>query len=111
MTNLIQSALAGLVGAIIFVSLNNYSNVKSYGTIRLDEVISNNVQYIKTLDSLSVSEAQQMAGVFSHNLELSIEEISEEKRVILFLGRAVVSKIPDYTQSVIDRIESKRKEK
>lgn len=93
-------ALAGIVGAIVFSMSNNHFNApRGTGVVKLEEIIVNHLKFAADRE-LSGDRQEQLSTLFSQELKLAIEKVSERHRVTLFVSPAVVTGVPDYTHEV-----------
>ena len=98
------SLFSGLIGSVIFISLYTHTYQKSFGTVRMDQILRHHIEEYGKKE-LSSDERDMAAKKFARFLEATINEISQKERIILLVAPATVTKLPDYT----DRIETEIK--
>ncbi|MBF0315144.1 MAG: TrbI F-type domain-containing protein [Oligoflexia bacterium] len=97
--NILLSLLGGVLGSTLFMAIYNHTYDQSFGVIRMDKIMATHLNdYGKR--NLSSEEREIIAKKFSKVLEVTINQISNEERVILLVAPATVSKMPDYTERV-----------
>lgn len=97
--NIFLSLLAGLIGSVLFLSIYNRTYQKSFGIVRIDEIVGSHLKEYGS-KNLTQDERDQLAKRFAKSLEVTITQISENERVILLVAPATVSKLPDYTSRI-----------
>lgn len=98
--------LCGLAGAIIFTFGYNKLYHQSIGIVRIDQIISEHVQEIGKSE-LPKEELDDRAKRFGAALEDAISSVSSEYKVTLLVAPAVVTTMPDYTNSVRELIKQR----
>lgn len=99
MKNIVISAICGLFSAILFVSLNNYFNVRTIGVVKVDQVIADHLKQYSTKD-MTDEKRMELSQAFAKELDAAILEVSESEKVTLLVAPAVVTSVPDYTTHV-----------
>lgn len=102
MKNIVMALIAGVIGAIGFSLAHNALYARSFGVIRMDDVLATHMQEIAE-QSLSDVEKQVAGKLFAQALDQSVRELRAEG-VMLLVSPAVVTSEPDYTESVSSRI-------
>lgn len=107
--NIIISLIAGLISAILFVSIHNYYyRAPSIGAVKVDSIIKNHLsQY--SAQELSEEETERITKLFGAAVTDVIRITSKEYNVILFVDPAVVTDIPDYTEIIQEEIDKRVK--
>lgn len=100
---IIISLLSGIVGAMIFVTCHNYLYFRSVAVVKIDSVIA---WHLKEYGSREMSDEERTKASekFAHLLSDSITRIGKRDRVILYVAPAVISDVPDYTETIKDDI-------
>lgn len=107
--NMIASLFFGLIGSVAFVSIYNQVYQKSFAVVRMDKIVANHLnEYGKR--ELGKEEQSMAAAKFAKVLEFTINEVSQNEKVILLVAPAVVTKLPDYTSRVEQEIEKNMRE-
>ena len=103
MKNLVVSFLAGLISAVLFVALNNHFYAKTVAVVRVDKLIA---EHLKEYGEKDLSQEKRLAitEAYAKRLDKVINDISEQDNVVLLVGPAVVSPVPDYTDIVRQRV-------
>lgn len=100
---LFLSIISGFIGAFIF----NFAHSHFYGddiaVIEMDRILKTHIATRKDKE-YSEKKMNQMADKFKVALESTIEEVSSEFGVILVVGPAVVSDVPNFTDLIISRV-------
>lgn len=97
--NIAISIVSGAIGAVLFISLHSYLYRSSIGTIEINEILQAHLKKFGAKE-LSKEEKQDSIDKFSRLLQQTIQRISEEENVTLFVRKAVVSGGLDYTSYV-----------
>lgn len=103
MKNLVVSFLAGLISAVLFVTLNNHFNAQTIAVVRVDKLIA---EHLKEYGEKDLSQERRVAltEAYAKRLDGVIKEIGQSDNVILLVGPAVVSPVPDYTDIVRKKV-------
>jgi len=101
--NVAVSALSGVLAAVMFLVLQNHLYARSFGVIRLDQVISNHMREIAQ-EPLSEADSQRKGEEFAKALDQAIKEV-RDSGVMLLVSPAVVTDESDYTALVESRVK------
>ena len=95
------SLIFGLIGAVIFTSAHNHFYDQSYGVVRVEQILADQIQSFAN-SGIPAEDAAAQAERFAKTLESTIEQYSQDHNVILFVSKAVVSRsnVPDYTDII-----------
>lgn len=100
------SSLSGLAGAIIFTVMYNFYYAQSLGVVRIDELLGTHIS-AQGMMQMSQEEQQNSSENFARALDAAVKDVSEEYKVVLLVGPAVVSSTPDYTDIIKERISER----
>lgn len=103
--NLLISLVAGLLGAMLFIIVQNHIYGKTYGVIQLNKLLTQHIKEYsaKTTDKEKID---TLTAKYAAALEQAIKEL-ESKNIVLLVDAAVVTKLPDYTDYVKAEIDRK----
>jgi hypothetical protein len=108
MRNYLITFVIGLAGAIFFTTANNFFNApRTVAVVKLDSILGGHLKKYgaKEMDD---DELKKVSTAFGIALNDSIEFVSEEHNVVLFVAPAVVSSgITDFTPVIEAFIDSR----
>lgn len=95
----------GVLGSVVFLSINNYVNKKQIVTVDLNSILSAHVESFGMQD-LNDKEREFITAQFSGRLKEILTRISDEENLIVIVKPAVVSNVPDYTDIISRKLDS-----
>lgn len=103
--NVLISFVSGLMGAMIFVVLQNHIYAKTYGVVQLNNLLTQHIKEYseKNIDKEKIAE---VTAKYAAALEQSIKDL-ESKNIVLLVDAAVITKLPDYTDYLKAEIDRK----
>jgi len=105
--NIVTSLVCGLVGAVLFVTLNNhFYRDPTIAVVNVDKIISNHLNTYSAM-KLTDEDRERITIEFGGAIKDVIREVSEEYNVILLVDPAVVSNVPDYTSFIENEVENR----
>ena len=104
MKNMIVSLVCGLLGAMIFVLINDHFYSRPIAVVDLSQIIAEHVQ-AQSERNLTDDQRDEHIREFTFNIERSLQEIAEKEHVTLLTAPAVISDVPDYTQYLKDYLK------
>ena len=100
----VLSAVFGVIGSILFLSVYNYFYVRSIGVVHVAELIGSHIDKVG-VNEMNSSKQQDVAEDYSYALSNAIKLVSAEYNVLLLVAPAVISPLPDYTNTVKEKID------
>lgn len=98
------SFVSGVIGAcLVQIGVNLYLS-KSVAMVRVDDLLASHISEYAA-KGLGDEELKGVSERYVKALDKAIKEVSQAKRVDLFVGGALVSEVPDYTDYIKAYIE------
>lgn len=91
--------VSGILVSILLFTLYQHYQVPSFGVVRVPDLIEEHVKDMAKGGVIGDDQAIQ-AEAYSKILELTMDKISEDNNLVLFVSPAVITKLPDYTDTV-----------
>lgn len=104
MKNIVVSLISGLIGAMIFIVAHNAFYSKSIAVLRMDEILASHIQEFSK-KKMTEKEREVVTSLFAETLQNSLDQIEKEDNVIILVDPAVISDVPDYTETVKSKIK------
>ena len=103
-----MSFLGGVLGALVSlaagVAVYGLPVTQQVGVVNIQDILERHVTDYAARD-LTKTEQREAAAQFSRALESEIAKLAKEEHVRLFVAPAVLSRVPDYTGYIEQRLK------